>query len=156
MQLIFITDSGLDISHLSAWLNSRFLRNSQLINFLTQSCLLLNSFRISTFVSNVKKNVSSPRLHNLHLLFCVSSIFILIKIFLYFSNTFTLKIISCKYQKSICDSNILSLFYHLEYSDNCLHLYCYTHNVSVDMSFGLLQVLHINLGSQQRIIPQDT
>ena len=30
-------------------------------------------------------------------------------------------------------------FYHIEYSDYCLHLYCYAHNVSTGMSFSLLQ-----------------
>ena len=39
--------------------------------------------------------------------------------------------------------------YYLEYSDY-YYLYCYTHNVSVDMSFGLLQVFHVELGSQHR------
>ena len=33
-------------------------------------------------------------------------------------------------------------FYHIEYSDYHLHLHCYTHNVSANMSFGLLQVFH--------------
>ena len=31
-------------------------------------------------------------------------------------------------------------FQSLRFSDYCLHLYCYFHNVSADMSFGLLQV----------------
>ena len=33
-------------------------------------------------------------------------------------------------------------FYHKGFSDYCLHLYCYCyfHNVSIDMSSGLLQV----------------
>ena len=30
--------------------------------------------------------------------------------------------------------------YYLEYSDYCLHLHKYTHNVSADMSFGFLKV----------------
>ena len=30
-------------------------------------------------------------------------------------------------------------FYRFEYSDYCLHLYCYIHNILADMSFGLLQ-----------------
>ena len=42
-------------------------------------------------------------------------------------------------------------FYHLEYLDYCLHLYCYIHNVSADMSVGLLQhensLLYISLNS---------
>ena len=37
----------------------------------------------------------------------------------------------------------LDNFYHLEYSDFCLHLYCYIHSVSVDASFGLLLVFHV-------------
>ena len=32
------------------------------------------------------------------------------------------------------------VFYHQGFSDYCLRLYCYFHNVSADMSFGLLQV----------------
>ena len=36
----------------------------------------------------------------------------------------------------------LDKFYHLEYSDHCLHLYCYIH-VSADASFSLLQVFRI-------------
>ena len=34
-------------------------------------------------------------------------------------------------------------FYHLEYSYYCLYIYCYTHNVSVEAHFGLLQVIHV-------------
>ena len=30
--------------------------------------------------------------------------------------------------------------YYFEYSDNRPHLYCYTYNVSADMSFGFIQV----------------
>ena len=37
-------------------------------------------------------------------------------------------------------------FYHLGFLENCLHLYCYFHNVSVDMSSGLLQVF-VELGN---------
>ena len=36
------------------------------------------------------------------------------------------------------------VFYHLLYSDCCLHLYCYIH-ISADASFGLLQVFHVKL-----------
>ena len=39
--------------------------------------------------------------------------------------------------------------YHLEYLDDCLHLYFYTHNISDNMYFGLLQVFHVELGSLQ-------
>ena len=37
--------------------------------------------------------------------------------------------------------------YYLEYSDYWLHLYGYNHNFSADMSFGLLQVFHVELMS---------
>ena len=33
----------------------------------------------------------------------------------------------------------LDHFYHLEYSDYCLHLCCYINKISADASFGLLQ-----------------
>ena len=45
----------------------------------------------------------------------------------------------------------LDNFYHLEYSDYCLHLYCYIHKILTDMTFGLLQVFHIKLRSLHRI-----
>ena len=35
-------------------------------------------------------------------------------------------------------------YYYLEYLDYCPYLYCYNHNVSVDTSFGLLQVFMSN------------
>ena len=38
--------------------------------------------------------------------------------------------------------------HHLEYSDYC-HLNCYTHNILANMSFGLLQVFHVELRSLQ-------
>ena len=38
-------------------------------------------------------------------------------------------------------------FYYLEYSDYCLHLYCYIHNISADASFGLFQVFHVEHGN---------
>ena len=38
-------------------------------------------------------------------------------------------------------------FHHLFYSDNCLNLYCYIHIVSTNISFGLFQVFHVELGS---------
>ena len=44
-------------------------------------------------------------------------------------------------------------FYHLEYSDYCLHLYCYTHNILVDMFFGLLLVCD-NIPTGWSPIPQ--
>ena len=34
----------------------------------------------------------------------------------------------------------IEINYHLGFSDYCLHLYCYFHNVSADMSSDLLQV----------------
>ena len=39
--------------------------------------------------------------------------------------------------------------YHSGFSDYCLHLYCYFHNVSADMSSGLLQVF-VELGNLHR------
>ena len=36
--------------------------------------------------------------------------------------------------------NFFLVFYHKGFSDYCLHLYCYFHNVSADMSSGFLQV----------------
>ena len=41
--------------------------------------------------------------------------------------------------------------YNFEYSDYWPHLYCYTVNVLVDISFGLLQVFYVELGSLYRI-----
>ena len=38
-------------------------------------------------------------------------------------------------------NNYKSVFLSLRVSDYCLHLYCYFHNVSDDMSSGFLQVL---------------
>ena len=37
-------------------------------------------------------------------------------------------------------------FYHEGFSDYCLHLYCYFHNISADMSLGFLQVF-VELGN---------
>ena len=34
---------------------------------------------------------------------------------------------------------------HSEYSDYCLHLYCYNRNVLIDKSFGFLKVFHVEL-----------
>ena len=45
--------------------------------------------------------------------------------------------------------------YYLEYLDYLPHLYCYTHNVSADMSFGLLQVFHVELRSPYWISNRD-
>ena len=42
-------------------------------------------------------------------------------------------------------------FYHLKYSDYCLHLHCYTHNVSANMSFNLL-VFHVEFGDLHRTL----
>ena len=39
-------------------------------------------------------------------------------------------------------------FYHSEFGGSYLHLYCHIHNVSVDVSSGLLQVFLVELGSQ--------
>ena len=36
---------------------------------------------------------------------------------------------------------------NLGYSDYCLQLYCYIHNISADASFGLLQVFCVELWS---------
>ena len=41
-------------------------------------------------------------------------------------------------------------YYHLVYSDNSLHLYCYIPNVSARASFGFLQVFLVELGSLHR------
>ena len=49
-------------------------------------------------------------------------------------------------EKGIQPDNISLHFYHLAFSDYCLHFYCYFHNVSVDMSSGLLQVF-VELGN---------
>ena len=40
--------------------------------------------------------------------------------------------------------------YRFVYSNHCLHLYCYIHNVSADVSFGLLQVFLVELQSLHR------
>ena len=37
-----------------------------------------------------------------------------------------------------------------EYSYDCFHLQCYTHNVSADISFGLLLVCHVEIRSLHR------
>ena len=42
--------------------------------------------------------------------------------------------------------------YYFEYLDYWPHLYCYNH-VSVDMSFGLLQVFHVELHTESQIEP---
>ena len=38
-------------------------------------------------------------------------------------------------------------FYHLESSDYCFHLHFYSPNVLADISFSLLQVFYVKLGS---------
>ena len=43
------------------------------------------------------------------------------------------------------DSNFFSYCYYQEYSD-----YCHTHNILADMSFGLLQVFHVELENPYR------
>ena len=40
---------------------------------------------------------------------------------------------------------VLCSFYHLVYSNYCLHLYCHIHNVSVDAFFGLIQMFNVEL-----------
>ena len=40
-------------------------------------------------------------------------------------------------------------FYHLVYSDYCLHPYFYICKVLANVSFGLLQVFHVKLRSLQ-------
>ena len=42
-------------------------------------------------------------------------------------------------------------YYYLEYSDSRPHLYFYNNLVSVDVSFGLLQVFHGEFESSHRI-----
>ena len=42
-----------------------------------------------------------------------------------------------------------SFFYHIEYSNYVIFIY-YTAYVSVDMSFDLLQVFHVELGNLHR------
>ena len=42
--------------------------------------------------------------------------------------------------------------YDLEYSDHWPHLYCYTHNVSANISFSFLQVFHVKHRSHHRIL----
>ena len=44
----------------------------------------------------------------------------------------------------------LDNFHHFAYSDYWLHLYCYTQNILVDMSFGLLQEFYVELWSPPR------
>ena len=36
--------------------------------------------------------------------------------------------------------------YYFEYLDYWPHVYCYTHNISANMSFGFLQVFHVDKG----------
>ena len=45
------------------------------------------------------------------------------------------------------ETQITEIFYLSRFSDYCLHLNCYIHNVSADMSSGLLQVLLVELVS---------
>ena len=44
------------------------------------------------------------------------------------------------------EQNSFFYFHHSGFSDYCLYLYCYFHNVSADMSSGLLQVF-VGLGN---------
>ena len=62
------TDVGLWIYHLFVWSKLNFLHNFPWITLLTQSCLVLYSFRANLQHSLII--VSSLSLHNLHLLFC--------------------------------------------------------------------------------------
>ena len=45
----------------------------------------------------------------------------------------------------------LDNYHFLKYLCYWPHLYCYNHNISADMFFGLLQVFHVKLGSPHRI-----
>ena len=44
----------------------------------------------------------------------------------------------------ISATEYVGTFYHEEYSDYCFHLHYYIHNVSADMSFGLLQFFPVD------------
>ena len=48
--------------------------------------------------------------------------------------------------EALYNQNGYNYFYHLGFSDYFIHLYCYFHNVSADMSSGLLQVF-VELGT---------
>ena len=62
--------AGLCIYHLLIWSNLNFWHISQWITFLTQSCLVLNSFCTNLLHSLIMwLIVSSLSLHSLHLLF---------------------------------------------------------------------------------------
>ena len=50
---------------------------------------------------------------------------------------------------------IYAYWYYLKYSDYWLHLYCNTHNVSVDMSFSFLWVFHVELGGHTIETPEE-
>ena len=50
----------------------------------------------------------------------------------------------------IIKKNQRKYFYHLEYSHYCLYLYWYIHDILTDASFGLLQVLLVELSVQKR------
>ena len=78
------TGAGLCIYHLLVWSNLNFLRISQWITLLTQSCLVLYSFCANLLHSLIMWFiVSSLSLHSLHLLFCcVLSILALIRLVL--------------------------------------------------------------------------
>ena len=53
----------------------------------------------------------------------------------------------CIPHKMAANMSIL-FFYHLEYLDYCLHLYCYIPNVWTDASFDHLLVFHDEFGSR--------
>ena len=64
-------DSRLCIYHLFMWSNLNFWHSSQLITFLTQSCLLSNSLHAIMLHSLIMwLTISSLSPYNLHLLFC--------------------------------------------------------------------------------------
>ena len=65
--------------------------------------------------------------------------------------SFSCYMITLNYICSLCQIEHIS-FYHLEYSDYCLYLHCYTHNVLVDMFCDLLQVCCVKLGSLHRTL----
>ena len=64
-------DARVCIYHSFLWSNFNFLHNSQLINLLIQSCLVLYSFCANLLHSLIMRlTISSLSPHNLHLLFC--------------------------------------------------------------------------------------
>ena len=60
---------------------------------------------------------------------------------------FPLISVLCIWLYNLFIPNYQLIYYDLEYPNYCLHLYCYIQNVSVDVSFGLPQVYHVELES---------